>query len=73
MNKEILSLEPQAIWKHFTALNAVPRPSKKEARVIAFMKAFGASLDLETYEDAIGNVIIRKPATRGMEDRKIVI
>ncbi len=73
MNKEILSLEPQAIWKHFTALNAVPRPSKKEARVIAFMKAFGASLDLETYEDAIGNVIIRKPATLGMEDRKTVV
>ena len=48
MNKDILSLEPQAIWKHFTALNAVQRPSKKEARVIAFMKAFGASLDLET-------------------------
>ena len=73
MNKDILSLEPQAIWKHFTALNAVPRPSKKEARVIAFMKAFGASLNLETYEDAIGNVIIRKPATLGMEDRKTVV
>lgn len=73
MNKKILSLQPQAIWKYFTALNAVPRPSKKEARIIAFMKAFGASLDLETYEDAIGNVIIRKHATRGMEDRKTVV
>lgn len=73
MNNDILSLEPQGVWKHFTALNAVPRPSKKEARVIAFMIAFGVSLDLETYEDAIGNVIIRKPATPGMEDRKIVV
>ena len=44
MNTEILQLEPQSLWKQFSALNAVPRPSKKEARVIAFMIDFAKSL-----------------------------
>jgi len=73
MNQNILSLEPKTVWKHFTALNAVPRASKKEERVIAFIKAFGADLGLETVQDSIGNVIIRKAATLGMEDRKTVV
>ncbi|MFN0200437.1 MAG: aminoacyl-histidine dipeptidase [Bacteroidia bacterium] len=69
----IRNLEPQAVWNYFEDLNQVPRPSKKEERVIAFMQAFGKSLNLETYTDAIGNVIIKKPATAGMEGRKTVI
>ncbi len=73
MNEAITQLEPTAVWTHFEALNAVPRPSKKEERVIAFMKAFGEDLGLETIVDSIGNVIIRKPATAGMEDRVGVI
>ena len=73
MNEEIRKLEPKALWNKFADLNAVPRPSKKEERVIAFMKDFGKSLGLETLEDEVGNVIIRKPASKGMEDRKIVI
>ena len=73
MNQNILSLEPKTVWKHFTALNAVPRPSKKEERVIAFIKAFGEDLGLETVQDTTGNVIIRKAATLGMEDRKTVV
>lgn len=67
------NLEPKALWNHFEDLNAVPRPSKKEERVIAFMKAFGEQLNLPTYVDACGNVIITKPATAGMENRKTVI
>ncbi|MGE8429812.1 MAG: aminoacyl-histidine dipeptidase [Sphingobacterium sp.] len=66
-------LEPKAIWKNFAALNAVPRASKKEARVIAFMVDFGKSLGLETSVDEIGNVLIKKPATPGMEDRKTIV
>lgn len=66
-------LEPQIIWKNFAALNAVPRPSKKEEKVIAFIKNFGENLDLETKVDEVGNVIIKKPATAGMEDRKSII
>jgi len=61
------------MWQHFAALNAVPRPSKKEQRVIAFMKEFGERLGLETCVDEIGNVIIRKPASAGMEDRATVV
>ncbi|NQW35398.1 MAG: aminoacyl-histidine dipeptidase [Flavobacteriales bacterium] len=73
MNTNILDIEPKAIWKNFTALNAVPRPSKKEERVIAFMVAFGNKLGLDTQVDKIGNVIIKKRATKGMENRKTVV
>ncbi len=73
MNPEILQLQPQALWNNFAKLNAVPRASKKEERVIAFMKEFGNNLGLETFEDEVGNVIIKKPATPGMENRKTVV
>ena len=67
------NIEPQIIWKNFSKLNEVPRPSKKEARVIEFIKNFGESLNLDTQVDEIGNVIIRKPATAGMENRKTIV
>lgn len=70
---KVRDLEPKALWNYFADLNAVPRPSKKEEQVIAFMVEFGHSLGLETKCDAIQNVIIKKPATPGMEDRKTVI
>lgn len=73
MNSEIRALEPKALWNKFADLNAVPRPSKKEERVIAFMKKFGEDLGLETLVDKVGNVIIKKPATPGMEDRQTVV
>lgn len=73
MSQEIRNLEPKALWNKFADLNAVPRPSKKEDRVIEFMKNFGNSLGLETFEDEIRNVIIRKPATPGMENRKALV
>lgn len=70
---DFTNLEPKVLWQHFAALNAVPRPSKKEERVIAFMCNFGQSLGLETMQDGIGNVIIKKAATPGMTDRQTVI
>ena len=73
MNNEIRNLEPKALWNKFADLNAVPRPSKKEDRVIEFMIRFGQELGLETIKDEVGNVIIKKPATAGMENRKIVV
>lgn len=73
MNQEIRNLEPQMLWGHFADLNAVPRASKKEEKVRAFMVDFGKQLGLEVLEDKIGNVIIKKPATSGMEDRKTLI
>lgn len=69
---DINQLEPKSVWKNFANLNAVPRGSKKEERVIAFMMQFGERLGLETFSDDIGNVIIRKPASLGYEHKKIV-
>jgi dipeptidase D len=73
MSQEIRNLEPKPLWNKFADLNAVPRPSKKEERVIEFIKNFGTGLGLETFEDEIRNVIIRKPATPGMENRKPIV
>lgn len=70
---EIKKLNPERVWKHFYSLTQIPRPSKKEEKVIEFMKNFGESLGLETIVDHIGNVIIRKPASPGMENRKGVV
>lgn len=69
----LAQIEPKIIWKNFSALNAVPRPSKKEEKVIEFIKKFGENLGLPTFVDEVGNVIIKKPATAGMEDRKPII
>lgn len=73
MNIEVRNLEPKPIWNNFEDLNAIPRPSKHEEKVIAFMKSYGENLGLKTVVDHIGNVIIYKPATTGMENRKTVI
>jgi len=69
MSVQITTLEPKGIWKNFSNLNAVPRASKKEEQVIQFMLDFGNGLGLETMKDHIGNVIIKKPATPGMEHK----
>ena len=66
------NIEPKELWKNFSDLNAVPRPSKKEERVIEFMLNFGKQLGLPTQRDEIGNVIIKKPASKGMEARGTV-
>lgn len=73
MSQEVRNLEPKQLWNKFADLNAVPRPSKKEERVIEFMMNFGKSLGLETIKDEVGNVIIKKPATAGMENRKTIV
>ncbi|MEK9601233.1 MAG: aminoacyl-histidine dipeptidase [Bacteroidota bacterium] len=69
----VRELKPTRVWNHFADLNAVPRPSKKEEKVIAFIQDFGKKLNLETYTDSVGNIIIKKPATEGMQNRQTVI
>lgn len=69
----IATLKPERVWKIFHALTQVPRPSKKEIKAVEFAEKFGRDLGLETYRDPLGNIIIRKPATPGMEDRKGII
>ncbi len=73
MSSEIRNLEPKVVWNHFADLNAVPRGSKKEEKVIQFMFNFGKKLGLETVLDAVQNVIIKKPASPGMENCKTVV
>jgi dipeptidase D len=73
MSQAIRNQEPTIVWNHFADLNAVPRPSKKEERVIQFMVDFGEKLHLETFVDKVGNVIIKKPANSGMENRKTIV
>ncbi|MCL2098078.1 MAG: aminoacyl-histidine dipeptidase [Bacteroidales bacterium] len=69
----IATLNPERVWKHFYALTQIPRPSKHERKAIEFAAKFGKDLGLETIVDEVGNVIIRKPATKGMENRKGII
>lgn len=72
MTTAIRDLSPQPVWNFFSDLNAVPRPSKKEERVIEFIVGFGKGLGLETTRDAIGNVLIKKPATPGKENSPVI-
>ena len=73
MSKEVRALEPSVLWNNFADLNSVPRGSKKEEKVIQFMVDFGNKLNLETKVDPVGNVIIKKPAFKGLENRKTVV
>lgn len=70
---DIRKLEPKPVWNYFHELTQIPRPSKKEGKVVEFIKDFGKMHKLETIVDKVGNILIRKPATKGMEKRKGVI
>ncbi len=69
----IQDLEPKVIWKNFHALTQIPRPSKHEGKVIEYLYNWGVSHGFETIKDKTGNIIIRVPATPGMENRQGVI
>jgi len=73
MSNEISKLSPVDVWENFYQLTRIPRPSHHEEQVRMFIADFGKNLGLETIQDETGNVIIRKPATSGMEKRKGVI
>ncbi len=70
---DIRQLEPKALWQNFYSLTQVPRPSHKKEEIGDFLESFGKSLGLETLRDEIGNVLVRKPATEGMENRQAVV
>ena len=71
MNKN--DLKPAVVFAEFAKINEIPRPSKREEKMIEYLRNWGESRGLDTKVDETGNVIIRKPATKGMEDRKTVI
>lgn len=73
MSNILSSLEPGLIWNYFEEICAIPRPSKKEEKIRTYLKNWGERRGLETIVDPIGNVLIRKPATAGMENRKILV
>lgn len=70
---EIISLAPQNVWKHFDSLTQVPRPSGHLEKIQSFLLEFGKSVGVEASKDEVGNIIYRKPATPGMENRETVI
>ncbi len=70
---EIANLEPRRVWEQFDAILKVPRPSKKEGKIIEFLVEFAKERNLEYRKDAVGNVVMRKPATPGFEGRPAVI
>ncbi len=73
MSRVLENLEPKPLWNIFEDICNIPHPSKREAKIIEYVKNFGEKLGLETIVDHVGNVIIRKPATLGMEDRQGII
>ena len=71
MNKN--ELKPASVFEQFAKINEIPRPSKREEKMIEYLKQWGESHGLDTRVDETGNVIIRKPATKGYEQRKTII
>ena len=70
---EIKNLKPQCIWKNFYALTQVPRPSGHLEKIQQFLLQFGQQAGVETFKDPAGNIVFRKPASAGMENRKGII
>ena len=70
---DIANLQPVEVWKYFEEILKIPRPSKKEEKIIEYLISFGKKNNLETSRDEAGNVLIRKPATKGMENRESVV
>ncbi len=68
MEQEITQLQPQIVWKYFHEINQIPRPSKKEKKMVEYLVRTGEKLGLETITDEAGNVLIRKAATPGKEN-----
>jgi dipeptidase D len=73
MNAVLANLEPQQIWKHFDRLTAIPRASSKEAAVREYVRGVAKSLGLETAQDSVGNLIVRKPARPGREGAPVTV
>lgn len=73
MNEHLSQLQPASVWQYFKEILEIPRPSKKEEKIVAYLLEFGKKQGLETLQDEIGNVLIRKPATTGYENRRSVV
>ncbi|MCH4146949.1 MAG: aminoacyl-histidine dipeptidase [Prevotella sp.] len=70
---EIKNLNPECIWRNFYALTQIPRPSGHVEKVQQFLLDFAKKAGVEAFKDAGGNIVMKKPATPGMENRKTVV
>ena len=70
---DIVNLKPEAVWRFFDEITRIPRPSKKEEKIVAYLIDFAKSRSLEYRKDSTGNVVIRKGASPGMENRPVVV
>ena len=73
MDRNLVALKPALVWKHFAEIVRIPRPSSHEEKIRRYILDFARAQGLESKEDAAHNVYVRKPASKGMEDRKGVI
>jgi len=73
MNEVLNNLQPQIIWQYFSEILQIPRPSKKEEKILAYLIDFARKHQLECQQDKVGNVLIKAPATPGFENRKTVV
>ncbi len=73
MSAEIKDLSPKNVWSYFYEFTQIPRPTGHMEAITQYVKRFGETLGLETIQDEVGNVLIRKPASQGKENRKTVI
>jgi len=72
MNENLLELEPKLLWKNFRELTLIPHPSKHEEKITEFLIGFGRKYADEVFKDSVGNVVMRKKATSGMENCKSI-
>jgi len=70
---DLLKLEPALVWKYFYEITRVPRPSKKEGKIIAYLENFAKTNGFEYKKDEAGNIVIIKPAAKGYENRKTIV
>jgi dipeptidase D len=73
MNEVLLDLQPKTVWKYFQEITMIPRPSKKEERIVNYLIEFAKSFNLRFEQDEVGNVLICKSATPGYENKKTVV
>ncbi len=73
MDRNLVALKPALVWKHFAEIVRIPRPSSHEEKIRKYVMDFAREKGLECKEDAAHNVYVRKPASKGMEDRKGVV
>jgi dipeptidase D len=73
MEQNIDQLKPERLWHYFLQICQIPHPSKKEEKILQYIRDFGKAMNLETVTDETGNVLIRKPGTHGHEDLQTVI